>query len=122
MLRVDSGKTRVGKKNGTPAYRLTRFVLDWWAEFFLSVPTFIGILISAFPQASLTVNGREIAISSTLLLLAMVCGITGGVGVVKKRQSLIALELENEDLRRLASDYANDTKLLLEDNATRLGS
>ena len=122
MLRVDSGKTRVGKKNGTSAYRLTRFVLDWWAEFFLSVPTFIGILISAFPQASLTVNGRELAISSTLLLLAMVCGITGGVGVVKKRQSLIALELENEDLRRLASDYANDTKLLLEDNATRLGS
>ena len=52
----------------------------------------------------------------------MVYGITGGVGVVKKRQSLIALELENEDLRRLASDYANDTKLLLEDNATRLGS
>ena len=100
MLRVDSGKTRVGKKNGTPAYRLTRFVLDWWAEFFLSVPTFIGILISAFPQASLTVNGRELAISSTLLLLAisstllllaMVCGITGGVGVVKKRQSLIEI-------------------------------
>ena len=98
-------KRELARKTVHPAYRLTQFVLDWWAEFFLSVPTFIGILISAFPQASLTVNGREIAISSTLLLLAMVCGITGGVGVVKNGKVSLRFSHQENERNRAHCDF-----------------
>lgn len=102
------------RERASVASKIAQFILDWWPEAALGTTSLLAAYVSCFPNNKITLFSHPLPWNLFILIIILILAISGGIGMVRKRTSIVRLEDALENSRSISSAYMLDTRRLFE--------